>query len=48
MSELLLRTNDLCKAYPATDRAGNKLRAMLRILSGRHSQPAWGCRFCAL
>ena len=42
MSELLLRTHDLCKAYPATDRAGNKLRAMLRILSGRAQSAGMG------
>ena len=42
MSELLLRTNDLCKAYPATDRAGNKLRAMLRILTGRAQEAGMG------
>ena len=35
MAELLLRTNALSKAYPATDRAGSKLRAMLQILAGR-------------
>jgi len=35
MTNLLLSTRELGKVYPATDRAVSRLRAMLRILSGR-------------